>query len=439
MGQVQGLFGFFIYLMHVGDHSRNLSIGTSTRYRRLRPFNNDEIKVLVAENVHEYALKIFREAGYQVKFLSNDIAQDIRDVHAVCVRSKTVLGNELLKSAPCLLAVGCFCIGTNNVDLATAASGGIAVFNSPYSNSRSVAEMTMANIINLSRQLGDRNVEMHAGIWNKTSKDCYEIREKTLGIVGYGHIGSQLGVLAESLGMHVIFSDIVSAMPIGRARQIGNVHELVKMSDFISIHIPGCDENRNFIDDALFQSCKDGCYIINASRGDIVDLDALKNALNSGKVRGAALDVYPEEPEKNGQFDPHPIRNCKNVILTPHIGGSTEEAQEAIGIEVASAITKFIDRGTTIGCVNLPQLDLRFDFVDSLFKFRVLNFHQSVPGVLKEIMKILSCHNITKQALETRSGIGYAIVDVEAEEDVMMKVFDQIFALKESIATRLVF
>ncbi|KAJ2501748.1 D-3-phosphoglycerate dehydrogenase 2, partial [Coemansia sp. RSA 2049] len=295
-----------------------------THTRNLKPFNSGDIKILLLENISQKAVDILKKAGYQVehhaKALDKEtLIEKIKDVHAVGISK--------------LLTIGCFCIGTNQVNLNYAASRGICVFNSPFSNSRSVAELVIAEIILLSRQLGDRSREMHDGVWNKVSKGCYEIRGKTLGIVGYGHIGTQLGVLAESLGMHVIWYDILPLMSIGMSRSAESLNEVLGEADFVSLHVPETPETKNMIGETELSIMKKGSYLINASRGTVVDIDALAAALSSGHIAGAAVDVYPKEPLANGPGFESPLRNCPNTLLTPHIGGSTEEAQRMIGVE----------------------------------------------------------------------------------------------------------
>jgi D-3-phosphoglycerate dehydrogenase len=313
--------------------------------RPLKPFNTQDVKILLLENVNKAGQDILREQGYQVEALKTSLPEDqliekIRDVQVIGIRSKTKLTEKVLREAKSLLVIGCFCIGTNQVDLDYAARQGIAVFNSPFANSRSVAELVIGEIICLARQLGDRSNEMHRGTWNKVSSKCWEIRGKTLGIVGYGHIGSQLSVLAESMGMNVIYYDVVTLMALGTSRQVPTLEALLEESDFVTLHVPDLPETRNLISTPQFERMKSGSYLINASRGSVVDIPALVKAMNSGHVAGAALDVYPQEPAANGDYFNNDLnvwgedlRSLKNLILTPHIGGSTEEAQRAIGIE----------------------------------------------------------------------------------------------------------
>jgi len=289
-----------------------------------------------------------------------------RDVHVLGIRSKTKLTANVLKHAKNLIVVGCFCIGTNQVDLQYAANAGICVFNSPFSNSRSVAELVIAEIITLARQMGDRSIELHKGIWNKVSAGCWEVRGKTLGIVGYGHIGNQLSVLAEAMGMKVIYYDVVNLMSMGTAHQMPTLDALLESADFVTLHVPEIPETEKMISDHQFEKMRQGSYLINASRGSVVDIPALINASRSGKIAGAALDVYPNEPGGNGDYFHNDLnswtedlRSLKNLILTPHIGGSTEEAQTAIGLEVAEALAKYVNEGSTQGAVNMPEVALR--------------------------------------------------------------------------------
>lgn len=306
------------------------------------------------------------------------------------IRSKTKLTERVLKAAKNLIVIGCFCIGTNQVDLKYAAERGIAVFNSPFSNSRSVAELVIGEIIALARQLGDRSNELHRGTWNKVSNGCWEIRGKTLGIIGYGHIGSQLSVLAEAFGMTVIYYDTVNLMALGTAKQAPTLEALFKVADFVTCHVPELPETTGMIGREELSQMKRGSYLINASRGHVVDIPALIDAMRSGQIAGAALDVYPSEPGGNGDYftnDLNPwaedLRRLKNIILTPHIGGSTEEAQSAIGIEVAQALIRYINDGATIGAVNMPEVNLRSLTMDEPNHVRVIYIHRNVPGVLK--------------------------------------------------------
>ncbi|KAI8926638.1 hypothetical protein BC831DRAFT_455507 [Entophlyctis helioformis] len=412
--------------------------------KALKPFNTGDIKILLLEGVNQTGIKILTNAGYQVeshtKALPEDVLKEkIKDVHAIGIRSKTQLTADVLKEAKKLMAIGCFCIGTNQVDLDYAAMHGIAVFNSPFSNSRSVAEMVIAEIITLSRQVGDRNTEMHKGIWNKTSSACREIRGKTVGIVGYGHIGSQLSVLADSLGMSVVFYDILQIMPLGNARPLQTLQELLAVSDFVTLHVPETDETKNMIGAKELAAMRQGTYLINASRGTVVDIPALKDALVSGHLAGAAVDVFPVEPFKNGPGFESELVGCPNTILTPHIGGSTEEAQSSIGIEVASALTRYINTGSTLGSVNYPETDIRAPPADSS-TVRVINVHQNVPGVLKQINRLLGEFNIEKQICDSKGAIAYLMADivVDNQED-LARIYQSISAVPENVATRVLY
>jgi D-3-phosphoglycerate dehydrogenase len=341
--------------------------------------------------------------------------------------------------------VGCFCIGTNQVDLLTAAKAGIPVFNSPFSNSRSVAELVIAEIISLSRQLCDRVREMHDGVWNKVSKGCWEIRGKTLGIVGYGHIGSQLSVLAEAFGMRVIFYDVINIMPLGSARQVESLDKLLTEADFVTLHVPELPETKGMIGTKQLNLMKKGSYLINNARGKVVDIPALVEALKSGHLAGAALDVYPAEPGANGpHFDDQlnswatALRSQKNVILTPHIGGSTEEAQQMIGEEVSQALGRYLNYGSTVGTVNFPEVDLRAIAADEKNFVRVCHVHVNQPGVLRQINEILSEHNVEKQFSDSKGDIAYLMADIaDVDEEDIQSIHDRINKTRANIITRL--
>lgn len=289
------------------------------------------------------------------------------------------------------------------------------MFNSPFSNSRSVAELVIAEVVALSRQLGDRNTMLHKGIWEKSSVDCHEIRGKTLGIVGYGHIGSQLSVLAESMGMIVVFYDILQIMPLGTAKPLGSLQELLEIADFVTLHVPETEDTKNMITSRELRIMKKGSFLINASRGSVVNIPDLVQDLKSEHLAGAAVDVYPSEPLKNGPGFTTELQNCPNTILTPHIGGSTEEAQWSIGSEVGLALQKYLGFGTTLGSVNFPEVDLRIPN-PGLKTVRLLNIHVNVPGVLKQINKILSEYNIEKQICDSKDKIAYLMADINADD-----------------------
>lgn len=419
----------------------------------LKPFSTGDIKILLLENVNQTAINIFKGQGYQVEFYKSSLPEEellekIKDVHAIGIRSKTKLTEKVLKHAKNLVVIGCFCIGTNQVDLDFAAKSGVAVFNSPFSNSRSVAELVIAEIITLARQLGDRSIEMHTGTWNKVSAKCWEIRGKTLGIVGYGHIGSQLSVLAEAMGMNVIYYDVMTIMSLGNSKQVGTLDELLQKADFVTLHVPATPDTKNLLSAPQFAAMKDGAYVINASRGTVVDIPALVQAMKAGKIAGAALDVYPHEPAKNGEglFSDDlngfasELTSLRNVILTPHIGGSTEEAQSAIGVEVANALTKYINEGTSQSAVNFPEVSLRPLDLDQQNVVRVLYIHHNVPGVLKTVNNILSNHNIEKQFSDSQGDIAYLMADIsDVDISDIKALYEQLEQTPYKIATRLLY
>jgi len=328
-----------------------------------------------------------------------------------------------------------------------AAEHGICVFNSPFSNSRSVAELVIGEIIVLARQLGDRSNEMHQGIWKKVSNKCWEIRGKTLGIIGYGHIGSQLSVLAESMGMDVIYYDVVNLMAMGTARQVPSLDHLLANADFVTCHVPELPETMNMIGKHEFDTMKSGSYLINASRGSVVDIPALIAAMRSGKIAGAALDVYPSEPAGNGDYFTNDLnswaedlRSLQNLILTPHIGGSTEEAQSAIGVEVAEALVRYVNEGVTIGAVNMPEVALRSLTMDEPNHARVIFIHQNVPGVLRRVNEILGDHNVDKQMSDSRGDVAYLMADISnVKEQQVAQLYRELESLKERIIMRILY
>ncbi|KAK5944681.1 D-3-phosphoglycerate dehydrogenase 2 [Knufia obscura] len=420
--------------------------------KKLQPFREQDVKILLLENVNKTGQDILRQQGYQVEALKSSLPEDqliekIKDVHVLGIRSKTKLNARVLSAAKNLIVVGCFCIGTNQVDLKYAADHGICVFNSPFSNSRSVAELVIAEIISLARQLGDRSNEMHAGTWNKVSSKCWEVRGKTLGIVGYGHIGSQLSVLAESFGMRVIYYDVTNLMALGTAHQVSSLDELLKTADFVTLHVPEIPETKNMISEKQFENMKTGSYLINASRGSVVDIPALIEASRSGKIAGAALDVYPSEPAGNGDYFNNELnswceglRGLKNIILTPHIGGSTEEAQSAIGIEVAESLVRYVNEGVTVGAVNMPEVTLRSLTMDEADHARVVFIHQNVPGVLGRVNKVLSDHNVDKQMSDSRGDMAYMMADISnVRQGEIETLYKDLESLKERIITRILY
>ncbi len=403
-------------------------------------FPKNQIKILLLENIHPLAHEAFHSAGFQVEALnvalnSSQLKEKIRDVHVLGIRSKTHVTGEILNEAKRLLAIGCFCIGTNQVELEAAKRRGIPVFNAPFGNTRSVAEMTLAEIILLARQLGQRNIEMHQRIWKKVSQNCFEVRGKTLGIIGYGHIGSQVSTLAESLGMRVLFFDIISKLSLGNAKGCNSLNDLLKESDFVTLHVPQTPQTVKMIDTPQFQSMKQGSYLINASRGTVIAIPALCDALRSGKLAGAAIDVFPEEPEGNSKEFVTELQGLPNVILTPHIGGATEEAQANIGTEVPAALIHFVNSGSTLGVCNFPQVDLPL----SKESHRILNVHKNIPGVLSEINRIVAelGANVQAQTLATDSDIGYLVLDTDRA--LSQEVKAAIEGLKTSIKTRILY
>lgn len=416
--------------------------------------NNDnrvgQIRILLLENVSQEAAQSLRDQGYHVDhftkaFSEAELLEKIGTYQAIGIRSKTKLTAKVIKAASNLLAIGCFCIGTNQVDLTAAANAGIAVFNSPFSNSRSVAELVISEIVALSRQLTDRAREMKEGIWNKVSKGCWEVRGKTLGIVGYGHIGAQLSVLAEAFGMQVIYYDVVPIMPLGSARQVDTLELLLNQADFVTLHVPEIPETINMIREEQLAQMKQGAYLINNARGKVVDLPALVNAMETGHLAGAAVDVYPSEPGSNGpgfndnlgDFIPR-LRKLNNLILTPHIGGSTEEAQRMIGAEVSLALTRYLNYGTSIGAVNFPEVDLRAITNADERHIRVCHVHRNEPGVLRAINQILASHNIEKQFSDSKGDIAYLMADISGVSESEVKdIYEAIRDTRANILTRL--
>ncbi|KAK5722581.1 D-3-phosphoglycerate dehydrogenase 2 [Elasticomyces elasticus] len=420
--------------------------------KQLKPFNSSDIKVLLLENVNKTGQDILKKKGYQVEAIKSSLPEDqliekIRDVHVIGIRSKTQLTANILKHAKNLIVIGCFCIGTNQVDLKFAAENGICVFNSPFSNSRSVAELMIGEIITLARQLGDRNNELHNGMWNKVSAGCWEVRGKTLGIVGYGHVGSQLSVLAEAMGMKVLFYDVVNLMSMGVASPVHTLDELLQQADFVTLHVPELPETKNMISTHQFEQMKQGSYLINASRGSVVDIPALIKASQAGKLAGAALDVYPNEPGGNGEhFNSNlndfteDLRKLKNVLLTPHIGGSTEEAQSAIGVEVAESLVNYVNLGTTSAAVNMPEVTLRSLTMDEPNHVRVIYIHRNVPGVLRRVNEILGDHNVDKQMTDSRGDVAYLMADISNVNTSEIKdLYQSLEDLGSRIRTRVLY
>ncbi|MES2687042.1 MAG: phosphoglycerate dehydrogenase [Pseudomonadota bacterium] len=385
--------------------------------------DKNKLKFLLLEGIHPSAIAVLREAGYtQIESLpgaleGEELKAKIADAHFVGIRSRTQLTADVLAHAHKLAAVGCFCIGTNQVDLNAARERGIAVFNAPFSNTRSVAELVLAEAILMLRGVPEKSAAAHRGGWLKTAENAYEIRGKTLGIVGYGSIGTQLSVLAESLGMQVVFFDVVTKLPLGNARQVGKLHDLLGQSDVVSLHVPETQATQWMIGAAEIAAIKSGAVFINASRGTVVEIEALAEALRSKKLLGAAIDVFPVEPKSNKDQFESPLRGLDNVILTPHVGGSTMEAQANIGIEVAEKLVKYSDNGTSTSSVNFPEVALPAH----PGKHRLLHIHRNVPGVLAEINKVFAGNgiNIASQFLQTNEAIGYVVIDIDAAHSDM--------------------
>jgi D-3-phosphoglycerate dehydrogenase / 2-oxoglutarate reductase len=403
-------------------------------------FPKEKMRFLFLEGVDASGSQYLASQGYScdcrpVALDPSDLKNEIEHVHVLGIRSKTTITKDILEHARSLWAIGCFSVGTNQVDLEATAQKGIVVFNAPFSNTRSVAELTLAEIIMLSRKAPLRSQEMHAGVWVKSAKNCYEIRGKTVGIIGYGKIGPQVGVLAESLGMTVLYYDIAPKLPLGNAKACKTLDDLLAKSHFVTLHVPETAQTHQMIGERELSLIRRGGYILNLSRGTVVDIPALRSALLSGHLEGAAIDVFPKEPKSNNEAFESELQGLPNVILTPHIGSGTMEAQRNIGLEVSEAILRYIETGTTSGAVNFPQLEL--PIVDG--SHRVLNVHANKPGALGKINQVLATlgANIRAQYLETKGEIGYLIMDVDTAISSTVKT--EIDALDVSIKTRLLF
>ncbi|HHF0494201.1 TPA: phosphoglycerate dehydrogenase [Haemophilus influenzae] len=382
--------------------------------------DKSKIKFVLFEGVHQSALDTLHAAGYSnidyyKKALDGDeLKEAIKDAHFIGLRSRTHLTAEMIEAASKLIAVGCFCIGTNQVDLNAAKARGIPVFNAPFSNTRSVAELVLGEILLLMRNVPQANAEVHRGVWNKSATGSYEVRGKKLGIIGYGHIGSQLSIIAESLGMDVYFYDIENKLPLGNAKQLRSLEKLLSSCDVVSLHVPELPSTKNLMNAARIAQLKQGAILINAARGTVVDIDALAQALKDGKLQGAAIDVFPVEPASINEEFVSPLREFDNVILTPHIGGSTAEAQENIGFEVAGKFVKYSDNGSTLSSVNFPEVSLP----EHEGTKRLLHIHENRPGILNKLNQIFveANLNIAAQYLQTDPKIGYVVVDVETND-----------------------
>ncbi|MFN2439618.1 MAG: phosphoglycerate dehydrogenase [Chitinophagaceae bacterium] len=382
-------------------------------------YPKDKIKILLLENISDITVENFKKAGYSSieklgKALTEaDLIQKIKGYHILGIRSKSNITLPVLDAAEKLQAIGCFCIGVNQVDLSKAIEKGIAVFNAPYSNTRSVAELVIGAAIMLIRKIPDKNLAAHNGIWQKESSGSYELRGKTLGIIGYGNIGSQVSVLAEALGMKVIFYDVETKLPLGNASDARTLKEVLSRADVITLHVPENTQTKNLINKNNIRHCKKGAVIINYARGGVIDLYALKKEIETGHITGAAVDVFPLEPEKNGDVFETPLQNLPNVLLTPHIGGSTEEAQQNIGEDVSNKLLNYLEKGITLGSHTVPALSLP----PQEGAHRILHIHKNVPGVLSQINSQLSKYNINivAQYLKTNEHIGYVVVDVDKQ------------------------
>ncbi len=381
-------------------------------------FPKEKVKILLLEGVHPVSVKQFEQAGYtNVELLPKalpeaELLEKIKDARIVGIRSKTQMNEKVIAHAKKLMAIGCFCIGTNQVNLEKAKEKGIAVFNSPYSNTRSVAELVIAEIVILMRRVAEKSHAAHKGEWLKSAENSHEVRGKTIGIIGYGHIGSQVSVLAEAMGMRVLYYDIVPKLPLGNAIAVGSMDELLAQSDVVTLHVPADPSTENMITQAQLSKMKKGAILLNLSRGTVVDIDALATALEGGHLNGAGIDVYPKEPRVKGATFETPLQGLKNVILTPHIGGSTQEAQYNIGLDAAYKLINYLDKGITVGCHTVPELNLPIH----RNTHRILHIHENVPGVLANITSILAelNINIVGQYLSTNDKIGYVVVDVDS-------------------------
>jgi len=396
-------------------------------------------RILLLEGIHQAAVDTLEKAGFEVQreltaFTATELKDKINQFDAVGIRSKTHITDEILQSCPNIKAVGCFCIGTNQVDLITANKLGVPVFNAPYSNTRSVAELVISLMVSLSRKIFDRSKKAHEGIWDKSALGSKEVRGKTLGIIGYGHIGTQLSILAESMGLNIQYYDVIKKLPLGNANSVDDLNELLATSDFVSLHVPETPQTKNMMGAQQINKMKKGSYLINASRGSVVDISALATAIKSEHLAGAAVDVYPKEPKNNKESFESELRGLENVILTPHIGGSTEEAQYNIGIEVATSFMGYLSKGQTVGATNFPNLDVPVNVKGH----RLVNIHKNTPGVLSEINGVVSKYgsNINQQYLSTDNNIGYLIMDLDVKDPTSLK--QDVASLETSIRTRLI-
>lgn len=429
----------FPHLLQIVNSYNYIFAGMETP--KTTSYPKDKIRILFLENISDAAVKNFRGNEYSnvekiTKALTEDeLIKEIKDVHILGIRSKTQITKKVLDAAKKLQAIGCFCIGVNQVDLKAATKNGVVVFNAPYSNTRSVAELVIGLSIMLIRRIPDKNKAAHDGIWMKDAKNSFELRGKTLGIIGYGNIGSQVSVLAEAMGMKVVFYDVETKLPLGNAEDAKSLKDLLSRSDIVTLHVPETSQTKNLISKTVLKQFKKGAILINYARGEVVDLDALRKAILDGAISGAAVDVYPVEPEKNGDKFQTPLQDLPNVILTPHIGGSTEEAQENIGEDVSAKLFNFLEKGITFGSHTVPALALP----PQEGSHRILHIHNNVPGVLSEINTTLSKNdiNILGQYLKTNEEIGYVVLDVDRQ--ISSKALQLLKEVKQTIKVRMLY
>ena len=404
-------------------------------------YPRNKIKILLLENISDSAVDELRDSGYlDVRRVNGALSEDeliaaVQGIHMLGIRSKSQITKNVVEAADKLLAIGCFCIGVNQVDLKSATEKGVAVFNAPYSNTRSVAELIIGLCVMLIRKIADKNTAAHRGVWLKDAAGSFELRGKTLGIIGYGNIGSQVSIMAEALGMHVIYYDVATKLPHGNAKQIRELSELLAESDIVTLHVPSDPTTRNMINAETLKAMRPGSILLNYSRGDVVDLKALDKAIKSGHIAGAAVDVFPDEPEKNGDKFTSVLQNSPNVILTPHIGGSTEEAQASIGLDVTGKLIKYLELGTSEGSHSVPSVSLP----PQAGTHRILHIHKNIPGVLGEINSRLSLRgiNILGQYLKTNDQIGYVILDVDSK--ISSEAFEILKDINGTVKARMVY
>ncbi|MEO6254423.1 MAG: phosphoglycerate dehydrogenase [Ferruginibacter sp.] len=409
--------------------------------KKITSYPKEKINILFLENISDVAVKHFNVSGYaNVKKINSALSEAelihaIKDIHLLGIRSKTQITKKILDAAPKLQAIGCFCIGVNQVDLKAATRNGVVVFNAPYSNTRSVAELVIGASIILIRNIVDKNKAAHEGVWLKEASGSYELRGKTLGIIGYGNIGKQVSVLAESIGMKVIFYDTETKLPLGNAEDKKSLREVVGKSDIVTLHVPELTSTKNLINKSTLKYFKKGSILINYARGEVVDLDELRTALLKGHLSGAAVDVFPQEPEKNGDPFTTPLQGLSNVLLTPHIGGSTQEAQHNIGDDVSSKLFNYLEKGISTGSHSIPELSLP----PQEGAHRILHIHHNVPGVLSEINTQLSKHkiNVLGQYLKTNDLIGYVVLDVD--KNLSKNAVELLRKVKSTIKVRVLY